>query len=423
MLNLNFIRENPDKVKKMLKNRGIELDIDEVLSLDEERRELITKGDKLRHEKNVVSDKIGCLKSEGKDASDLINSMKKVSQKDKHIKEKVGKIEGKLSYLMMRIPNILHKSVPIGPDEESSEFIREWGDKRKFKFKTLTHMQLAEKLDIIDFNRAAKITGSNFILYKGLGAKLERALINFMIDIHVEKHGYKEISPPFIVNRDSMTGTGQLPKLEDDMYLIEKEDYFLIPTAEVPVTNIHREEILGQEDLPIKYVAYTPCYRREAGSYGKDTKGLIRVHQFDKVEMVNFVEPGNSDRRLEGLLKEAEEILQLLELPYRVIALSSGDISFAASKCYDIEVWAPGMNRFLEVSSCSNFTDFQARRSGIKYKDKNKKLDFIHTLNGSGLALPRTVIALLENYQQEDGSIIVPEPLRKYFGAEKIGPS
>jgi len=424
MLDIKFIRDNPDIIKKSLKNRGLDINIDKVLFLDEERRKLISEGDKLRHEKNVTSDKIAKLKSRGKDGKSLIGSMKEVSQKLKEIDKKLEGICNKLDNLLINIPNIPHETVPVGPGPESNKFVRSWGDKKKFDYKPLTHIQLAENLGIIDFIRPAKITGSNFILYKALGAKLERALINFMIDTHVREHGYIEVFPPFLVNRNSMFNTGQLPKLEEDMYQIESEDYFLIPTAEVPVTNIHKNEILKEEDLPIKYVAYTPCFRKEAGSYGKDTKGLTRVHQFDKVEMVNFVKSEDSCDRLEGLVKEAEKILQLLELPYRVICLSTGDISFAAVKCYDLEVWAPGLEKFLEVSSCSNFENFQARRANIRYRKKEiQEPTLVHTLNGSGVALARTVIALLENHQQKNGSIIIPKALQPYFHSDKISPA
>jgi seryl-tRNA synthetase len=307
--------------------------------------------------------------------------------------------------------------VPIGPDNTFSKVVKTWGEAKELEFSALTHIELCEGLDIIDFPRAAKITGSNFPLYKGLGARLERALINFMLDLHTKKHGYREISPPFMVNRASMTGTGQLPKLELDMYRLKDDDFFLIPTAEVPVTNIHRDEVLKEEDLPIYYTAYTPCFRREAGSYGKTTKGLTRIHQFDKVELVKFALPETSYQEHEKLLADAEEVLQLLGLPYRVVLLSTGDLSFAASKCYDIEAWAAGSKMWLEVSSCSNFEDFQARRANIRYRSQeiNKKLNFVHTLNGSGVALARTVIAILENYQQKDGTVVIPQVLRAYM--------
>jgi seryl-tRNA synthetase len=322
---------------------------------------------------------------------------------------------------MLTVPNIPDSSLPIGPDPQANKIIREWGEIPKFNFEPLTHLELAEHLGIIDFQRSAKITGSNFVLYKGQGARLERALINFMLDLHTKKHGYIEVFPPFLVNRASMTGTGQLPKLEMDMYRLRDDDFFLIPTAEVPVTNIHRNEILSEEQLPLYYTAYTACFRREAGSYGKDTKGLVRVHQFDKVELVKFVKPENSYEELESLLRDAEEVLQLLKLPYRISLLSTEGLSFAASKCYDINAWAAASRIYLEVSSCSNFTDFQARRANIRYRDKNSgKLTYLHTLNGSGIALARTVVALLENHQCPDGTIRIPEVLRPYMDGQKI---
>ena len=331
------------------------------------------------------------------------------------------KSDDELSGIIMTIPNIPHSSVPVG-DSSKNEVVRSWGKEPKIDFKPLTHIELAQNMDIIDFGRAAKITGSNFILYKGWGAKLERALINFMLDLHTKKHGYTEIFPPFLVNRASMTGTGQLPKLEEDMYRLKDDDLFLIPTAEVPVTNIFRNEVLDEADLPIYYAAYSACFRREAGSYGKDTKGLIRVHQFDKVEMVKFVKPESSYDELEKLVSNAEKVLQILGLPYRVKLLSTEDLSFSASKCYDLEAFASGIGQWLEVSSCSNFESFQARRANIRFKGKDsKKLDYVHTLNGSGVALARTVVAILENYQQKDGSVVIPECLRPYLdGKERI---
>ncbi|MFH0790380.1 MAG: serine--tRNA ligase, partial [Candidatus Omnitrophota bacterium] len=344
--------------------------------------------------------------------------------------QKIGVLEADLRHvqpeidkIILNIPNIPHPSIPRG-DPSKNEIVREWGSLREFDFKPLSHVELCQNLDIIDFSRAAKITGANFILYKGLGARLERALINFMLDLHTQKHGYREIFPPFLVNRASMTGTGQLPKLEDDMYRLKDDDLFLIPTAEVPVTNIHRDEILNEEDLPVYYAAYSACFRREAGSYGKDTKGLMRVHQFNKVEMVKFVRPETSYDELERLLKDAEEVLQLLGLQYRVKVLATQDLSFSAAKCYDIEAYASGIDKWLEVSSCSNFESFQARRANIKFRrrteNKAQKIDFVHTLNGSGIALARTVIAILENYQQKDGSVLIPEVLRPYMGASEI---
>jgi seryl-tRNA synthetase len=424
MLDLKFIRDNTDVVKKSLKDRGVDLDIKKFLSLDSEKRALITEAEKLKSRRNKANQEIGKLLREKKDADFLMEEMKEISQKIKDIDSEVAEISKNAYDMLLLIPNIPHSSVPIGPDQKANKKVKEWGKIRKFSFKERSHLELSELLDIIDFNRASKLTGTGFALYKGMGARLERALINFMLDLHTKEHGYKEVFPPFLVNRDSMTGTGQLPKLEEDMYQLRYEDYFLVPTAEVPVTNIHRDEILNEDDLPIYYTAYTACFRREAGSYGKDTKGLVRVHQFNKVELVKFVKPEDSYDELEKLLGDAEKVIQLLELPYRVVALSTGDISFAASKCYDIELWAPGSKAWLEVSSCSNFTDFQARRANIKYRPKDsKKPVFVHTLNGSGVALPRLVVAIMENYQEKDGSITIPEPLRPYMDSlDKIRP-
>jgi seryl-tRNA synthetase len=367
----------------------------------------------IKAERNAISKK-------GKPDKVIIDKMKALSQKIDDLDKKVDEIDKKLGNLMLYIPNIPHNSIPIGGPENNKE-VKKWGDFRQFDFKPKTHMEIGEDLDILDFPRSSKISGSGFCLFKGLGALLERALINFMLDLHTNHHGYKEIFPPFLVNRASMTGTGQLPKLEEDMYRLKDDDLFLIPTAEVPVTNIHRDDVLDESKLPICYTAYTACFRREAGSYGKDTKGLMRVHQFDKVELVKFVKPETSFDELEKLLNNAEEVLKKLGLPYRVVMLATGDISFAASKCYDIEAWAPGAEKNLEVSSCSNFTDFQARRANIKYRTTTKKLEYVHTLNGSGIAMARTVVAILENYQQKDGSVVIPDVLRPYMaGRERI---
>lgn len=428
MLDIKFIRENPDKVKKAIKDRNLTLDIDLLLKLDSERRGLISEVEKLKNRKNIASDEIAKLLKEKKDAKGIISEMKTISQKIDEIDEKVVEFEQNISKIMYTIPNIPHFSIPIGQDNRSNLIVRTHREVKKPDFKPKTHTELCELLDIIDFQRASKITGSNFVLYKKEGARLERALINFMLDLHTKKHGYREISPPFLVNRASMTGTGQLPKLEEDMYRLKDDDLFLIPTAEVPVTNMHRDEVLDENKLPIYYAAYSACFRREAGTYGKDTKGLIRVHQFDKVELVKFVRPESSYDELEKLLSNAEEVLKLLELPYRVVMLSTGDISFAASKCYDIEAWAPGVEKWLEVSSCSNFEDFQARRANIRFKrstvDGRRATEYVHTLNGSGVALARTVIAILENHQQADGSILIPAALRPYMDqVEKISPS
>jgi len=424
VLDIKFIRENPKKIKKALSDRGTKLNVDDLLKLDSDRRKLLTEVEGLKAERNTVSDEIACLKKDKQGAEDKISAMKEVSIRIKELDKQVADIEENLQSLVTNIPNIPHETVPVGPDEKSNQPIKEWGKPRKFNFKPEDHIALAEKLDIIDFERSAKISGSNFILFKGAGARLERALINFMLDLHITKHGYTEIFPPFLVNRASMYGTGQLPKLEKDMYKLEDEDLFLIPTAEVPVTNLHANEVIKEEDLPICYTAYTACFRKEAGSYGKDTKGMKRVHQFDKVEMVKFVKPEDSWNELETLLLNAEEVLQKLKIPYKVAALSTGDLSFAASKCYDINAWAPGSNEWLEVSSCSNFTDFQARRANIKFQratqDSKRETQFVHTLNGSGIALARTVICILENYQERDGSIRIPKALVPYMGKIKV---
>jgi seryl-tRNA synthetase len=421
MLDIKFIRENPDLVKQSIKNRNLKLDLDELIALDDLRRKTLVELEALRNQRNKANDEITTLLKEKKDAKTKITSMKEIASKIDQLEDAVKNSERAISSILMNIPNVAHSSVPVG-DPSKKETVRSWGAPHKFDFNPVSHIELCQHLDIIDFGRATKITGSNFVLFKGWGAKLERALINFMLDLHTRKHGYTEVFPPFLVNRASMTATGQLPKLEEDMYKLKDDDLFLIPTAEVPVTNIFRDEVLEEEKLPIYYTAYTACFRREAGSYGKDTKGLIRVHEFDKVEMVKFVRPETSYDELERLVKDAEEVLQLLELPYRVCILSTQDLSFAASKCYDLEAYAPGVDKWLEVSSCSNFEGFQARRANIKFRRKDtKKLDFVHTLNGSGVALARTVIAILENYQQKDGSIIVPHVLRGYLdGKERI---
>ena len=408
MLDLKFIRENPEIVKAAVKNRNLKFNIQEVLDLDSDRRRMLVEVEGLKAERNTISKK-------GKPDKAIIDKMKALSQKVDDLDKKVEGIDEKLSNLLLYIPNIPHNSIPIGSPENNKE-VRKWGEPRKFDFKPKTHIEIGEELNILDFPRSSKISGSGFCLFKGLGALLERALINFMLDLHTKEHGYKEIFPPFLVNRASMTATGQLPKLEEDMYKLKDDELFLIPTAEVPVTNIHRDEILDESELPIYYTAYTACFRREAGSYGKDTKGLMRVHQFDKVELVKFVKPEASFDELEKLLCNAEKVLQKLGIPYRVVMLATGDISFAASKCYDIEAWAPGIEKNLEVSSCSNFTDFQARRANIKYRKKDKKVEYVHTLNGSGIAMARTVVCILENYQQKDGSVIIPEVLRPYMG-------
>ena len=421
MLDINFIRNNPDKVKQAvaLKHENA-ASIDQILEVDTQRRSMIHACEQLKSKRNEKSKEVSELKKKGQDASRIIEETKKIGDDIKSIEEKQKELDSQITNLMLRIPNIPAADVPIGKDEKDNVIIKAWGQRKTFDFTPLPHWELGSILNILDMERASKISGSGFILLKGLGAKLERALFSFMLDVHTSEHGYTELFPPFLVNRTSMTGTGQLPKLEEDMYRTAVDDLFLVPTAEVPVTNIHRDEILSYKDLPICYTAYTPCFRREAGSYGKDTRGIIRVHQFNKVELVKLVKPETSYNELESLLGNAERILQLLGLEYRVAKLSTGDMSFAAAKCYDIEVWAPGVNKFLEVSSCSNFEDFQARRINIRFRDEDGKLRFVHTLNGSGLALPRTVIALLETYQQKDGSIVIPDVLQPYMGGIKV---
>ena len=421
MLDIKFIRENQDLVKLAIKNRALKLEIDGLIKIDDARRKALSEFEELAAKRNKANDQISALLKEKKDAKAKISSMKEISSRINELQGQLKEQEAELNKLLLNIPNVPHASLPVG-DVSQNKIVRSWGEERKFDFKPLSHIELCQNLDIVDFNRATKITGSNFILFKGWGARLERALINFMLDLHVNKHGYTEIFPPFLVNRASMLGTGQLPKLEEDMYKLKDDDLFLIPTAEVPVTNIFRDEILEEDKLPIYYTAYTACFRKEAGSYGKDTKGLFRVHEFDKVEMVKFVKPENSYDELEKLVADAEEVLQLLGLPYRVVMLSTQDISFAASKCYDLEAYAAGADKWLEVSSCSNFESFQARRANIRMRRKeSKKVDFIHTLNGSGVALARTVVAILENYQQEDGSVLIPKALQPYLnGQERI---
>ncbi len=421
MLDIKFIRENQDLVKQAIKNRALKIDLESVIKIDDARREALSEFEELRAKRNKANDQISALLKEKKDAKVKISSMKEISSRINELQGQLKEQEAELNKLLLNIPNVPHASLPIG-DVSQNKIVRSWGKQRKFDFKPLNHIELCQNLDIVDFNRATKITGSNFVLFKGWGARLERALINFMLDLHVNKHGYTEIFPPFLVNRASMLGTGQLPKLEEDMYRLKDDDLFLIPTAEVPVTNIFRDEILEEDKLPIYYTAYTACFRREAGSYGKDTKGLFRVHEFDKVEMVKFVRPEDSYDELEKLVSDAEEVLQLLELPYRVVMLSTQDISFVASKCYDLEAYTAVADRWLEVSSCSNFESFQARRANRRMRRKeSKKVDFIHTLNGSGIALARTVVAILENYQQEDGSVLIPKALQPYLkGQERI---
>ncbi len=421
MLDIKFIRNNVEKVKKAIKLKNDYADIDKLLELDAEKRKVLTEVENLKHQRNSVSEEIGRMKKQQQDASHLIAEMKAVSDSIKQLDEQVKTYDQQIYDILIQIPNIPHPSVPEGKDETANLEIRRWGELPPKDFIAVPHWEIGEKLDIIDFSGGSRVSGSFFINYKRLGARLQRALITFMLDLHIQKHGYTEVYPPFIVNRGSMFNTGQLPKLEEDMYVTSVDDFFLIPTAEVPVTNLLRDQVLNGKNLPIYYTAYTPCFRREAGTYGKDTRGLIRVHQFDKVEMVKFVKPETSYDELESLLQNAEEVLQLLELPYRVLSLSTGDLSFAAAKCYDIEVWADGIGKWLEVSSCSNFEDFQARRANIRFKrDPSAKPEYVHTLNGSGLALPRTVIAILENYQTDEGTVMVPQVLREFMGTDII---
>ncbi len=426
MLDIRLIREKPDWVKERLKTRGEDYPVDKILELDKTRRELIQKVENLRHFRKEKSETIGKLKKEGKneEAQILAQEVKNLGKELKSLEDKLRETETELKSLLSILPNIPHESVPIGKNETENVVVKRWGEPPQFDFEPKPHWEIGEKLGILDFERAAKLTGSRFVVYWNEGALLERALINFMLDLHIKKHGYKEILPPFIVNETSVFGTGQLPKFKEDLFKLEEWDYYLVPTAEVPVTNLHRDEILPEEVLPLYYTAYTPCFRAEAGAHGRDTRGIVRQHQFNKVELVKFVKPETSYEELESLLLDAEEVLQLLGLHYRVVVLCTGDLGFAASKTYDIEVWAPGQNRYVEISSCSNFEDFQARRANIRYRPKEGgKPRFVHTLNGSGLAVGRTVMAILENYQQEDGSIIVPEVLRPYMGGlEKIKP-
>ena len=415
MLDIKLIRENPDLVRAGLQTRHSPVDLSAVLELDERRRAAITEGDRLKSERNTVSKKIGELKKAGQDTGEIQRQTREMGEKIAALDVAVREIEAAQGQLLLAIPNLPHASVPSGADALDNVVVREWGHKTAFDFAPKDHVALGEALGLFDFERAARMCGAGFPLFTGPGARLERALIQFMLDLHTTRHGYTEVSPPHLVTTATMTGTGQLPKMAEDMYHVPSDDLWLIPTAEVPVTNIYREEII-REPLPIKLVAHTPCFRREAGAAGKDTRGLIRVHQFDKVEMVQFVPPGTSYDALEGLVRDATDVLEALGLTYRVLQLCSGDMSFAAAKCYDLELWAPGHNGWLEVSSCSNFEAFQARRAGIRWKNPEGKTEFVHTLNGSGVALPRLVVAILENYQQADGSVLLPEALRPYMG-------
>ncbi|QXM06943.1 serine--tRNA ligase [Crassaminicella indica] len=423
MLDIKRIRTNFDEVKELVERRGKgDFGLNQVVVLDEKRRKILQEVEQMKNKQNTVSKEIPKLKREGKDASMVLAEMKTLSLKIKELDENVKNVEEEIKNILLGIPNTPQKDVPIGNSDEDNVEVKKWGEPTKFDFEHKAHWDIGTDLGILDFERAGKITGARFTVYKGLGARLERAVINFMLDLHTTEHGFTEILPPFMVNRDSMTGTGQLPKFEDDMFHIPSKDFFLIPTAEVPITNLYMNEILEGETLPIYHTAYTPCFRKEAGSAGRDTRGLIRQHQFNKVELVKFVKPEESDTELEKLLLSAEEVLKRLNIPYRVVKLCTGDLGFSSACTYDIEVWMPSYDRYLEISSCSNFEDFQARRANIRFRPEPKgKVGYVHTLNGSGLAVGRTVAAILENYQQEDGSVVIPEVLRPYMGGiEKI---
>jgi len=425
MLDVRLLRNDYEKVAQALRNRNASLDlIAGFPELDNGRRERLVESDALKNRRNVVSQEVAKLKKSGGNADELIAEMRSVNDRIKQLDEEVRELEEKIDAMMLAIPNVPHESVPVGASEEDNVEVRRVGEQPSFDFEPKAHFDLADELGILDFEAAAKVTGSRFVFYKGLGARLERALMNLMMDLHADKHGYEEILPPYIVNRDSLIGTGQLPKFEEDLFKIEGTDYFLIPTAEVPVTNLHREDILSAEQLPAKFVAFSGCFRSEAGAAGRDTRGLIRQHQFHKVELVQLVDPDKSYEALEELTGHAERVLQLLGLPYRALTLCTGDMGFGSAKTYDLEVWLPSQNTYREISSCTNFEDFQARRAGIRFRrEAGSKPEFVHTLNGSGLALGRTVAAILENYQQADGTVIVPEALWPYMGGiERIAP-
>ncbi|MDZ5608172.1 serine--tRNA ligase [Bacillus pseudomycoides] len=422
MLDVKVLRANFEETKKKLMNRGGEfLELDKFEELDQKRRELLVEVEELKNKRNEVSELISKLKREKQDANELINEMRKVGDKIKTLDDELRNAEEELNSILLALPNIPNETVPIGASEDDNVEIRKWGEIKEFSFEAKPHWEVADKLGLLDFERAAKVTGSRFVYYNGLGARLERAVANFMLDLHVEEHGYTEVIPPFIVNSDSLLGTGQFPKFKEDVFTLEDTDYSLIPTAEVPLANYYRDEILNGEELPINFTAHTPCFRSEAGSAGRDTRGLIRQHQFSKVEMVKYTVPEESYNELEKLTANAERVLQLLQLPYRVITLCTADMAFPAAKTYDIEVWLPSYGVYREISSCSNCEDFQARRAGIRFRrTQGAKPEFVHTLNGSGLAIGRTVAAILENYQQEDGSVVIPEVLRSYMGGVEV---
>ncbi|HPQ44590.1 MAG TPA: serine--tRNA ligase [Syntrophales bacterium] len=422
MLDIKFVRENIDLVRAKLEERGDLVNLDQFSAMDRKRRDILQEVESLRSDRNSVSKEIGARKQKGEDASDLISKMGSVSSRIKELEEALKETEGLLNGLIMTIPNIPHESVVCGSGDEDNPVVRQWGEKPQFDFEPKPHWDIGEELNILDFAVGAKITGARFTVYRGAGALLERALVNFMLDLHTMQHGYTEMFTPFMVNSESMTGTGQLPKFEEDLFKVTGTDYYLIPTAEVPVTNIHRDDILNEKDLPISYVAYSACFRAEAGSYGKDTRGLIRQHQFNKVEMVKFTRPEESYDELEKLTANAEEVLRKLGIHFRTVSLCTGDLGFSSAKTYDLEAWMPGQDAYREISSCSNFEAFQARRAGIRFRrEKNAKVEYVHTLNGSGLAIGRTVVAILENYQQKDGSVLVPEALKPYMnGVDRI---
>jgi len=423
MLDLKLLREDLADVKARMATRGVQIDWDAFVALDRERREALANIERLKEKKNRLSGEIGKIKKSGGDAAALMREVEEVSQTIREGEKPLADAEARFEQFMLTLPNLPHPSVTVGRTSDDNKEVRRWGDPPRFDFTPLNHWDIGEQLGILDFTRAAKIAGARFAVYRKAGARLERALINFMLDLHTNEHGYQEMLPPALVNRSALVGTGQLPKFEEDLFHLAPGDYFLIPTAEVPLTNLHRDEMLEREELPIKYVAYTPCFRSEAGSYGKDVRGLIRQHQFNKVEMVKFAEPETSYDELESMVRNAEEVLRRLKLPYRVVELCTGDMGFGAAKTYDLEVWLPGQNNYREISSCSNCEDFQARRANIRYRrDTKGRPLFVHTLNGSGLAVGRTLVAVLENYQQKDGSVIVPEALGPYMaGLERIG--
>ncbi|TMA97470.1 MAG: serine--tRNA ligase [Deltaproteobacteria bacterium] len=423
MLDVKLMRENLDEVKTRMATRGAEIDWNEFVAVDRERREALANIERLKEKKNRLSGEIGKIKKNAGDATALMRDVEEVSEDIRIAEGPLAEIEARFEQFMLTLPNLPNPGVPVGKNADDNKETRRWGDLPKFDFEPKNHWDIGEELGILDFERAAKIAGARFAVYRDAGARLERALINFMLDLHTQEHAYKEMIPPALVNRTALIGTGQLPKFEEDLFRLAQGEYFLIPTAEVPLTNLHRDEMIEREDLPIKYVAYTPCFRSEAGSYGKDVRGLIRLHQFNKVEMVKFTEPETSYDELESMVRNAEEVLKRLKIPYRVVELCTGDLGFGSAKTYDLEVWVPGQNTYREISSCSNCEDFQARRANIRYRKENKgRPIFVHTLNGSGLAVGRTLVAVLENYQQKDGSVVIPDALRSYMGGlERIG--